>query len=158
MGRLKAACLAYEHSVLSTNPAAARKHSNIRDSITNWCVALVCRSNPAGLPTAPTALAGASGVGQNFRIEPTFLKPVSLARPDVGLLGATDSRNCSRASSDSSHASKDSRQSGSMRRKRRPMTTASLHTTSALARKVWAVVPGSSNCILPAPSTAADPK
>ena len=78
MGRIDAASLAYEQSVLKTNPAAAREHSNIRDSITNRCVALVCWSNPAGLPTAPTALAGASGVGQNFRIELTFLKPISL--------------------------------------------------------------------------------
>jgi len=52
MERLKAASFAYEHSVLSTNPTAARKHSNIRDSITNRCVALVCRSNPAGPPSA----------------------------------------------------------------------------------------------------------
>jgi hypothetical protein len=78
MGRLNAASLAHEQSVLSTGPAAAREHSNIHDSLTNRCVTLVCWSNPAGLPTAPTALAGASGVGQNFRKELTFLERVSL--------------------------------------------------------------------------------
>ena len=75
MERLKAASLAYEQSVLSTNPAAACKHSNIRDSITNRCVALVCRLNPAGLRTAPTALADASPNGSpgiQSRLSPGF--------------------------------------------------------------------------------------
>jgi hypothetical protein len=39
MGRIDAASLAYERSVLATNPAAAREHSSICDSITNWCLA-----------------------------------------------------------------------------------------------------------------------
>jgi hypothetical protein len=59
MGCIDTASLAYEQSVLSTVPASAREHSNLRDSITNWCVALVCRPNPAGLPPAPKALADA---------------------------------------------------------------------------------------------------
>jgi hypothetical protein len=72
MGRIDTASLAYEQSVLKTSPAVARVHSNIHDSITNWCVALVCWPNPAGLPAAPKALAGARGAGHNFRIELTL--------------------------------------------------------------------------------------
>ena len=66
MGRIDAASLAYGRSVLSTNPAAAREHSNICDSITNWCVALVCRPDPAGLPPASAALGGAGATGWRF--------------------------------------------------------------------------------------------
>jgi hypothetical protein len=67
MGRIDAASLAYERSVLATNPAAAREHSNICDSITNWCLALVCRQDPARLPAASTALASAGETRQCFR-------------------------------------------------------------------------------------------
>src|ERR1019366_1453768 len=59
MGRIEATTLAHERSVLATNPTAAREHSNVCYSITNWCLALVCRSNPARLLPTSEALAGA---------------------------------------------------------------------------------------------------
>jgi hypothetical protein len=43
MGLIETTSLAYERSVLATNATAAREHSNICDSITNWCLALVHR-------------------------------------------------------------------------------------------------------------------
>ena len=72
MGRIDTASLAYEQGVLSTNPASSREHSNLRDSITNWCVALVCGQNPGRLSTAPTTLAGVGTAGWNFRIGRVF--------------------------------------------------------------------------------------
>src|SRR5437762_793826 len=78
MGRIDTASLAYEQSVLKTNPAAAPEHSNIRDSITNWCVALVRRPDSAGLPSGSEALACVSGTGQNFRIKLSSSKHVCL--------------------------------------------------------------------------------
>ncbi len=41
MGRIKAASLAYERSVLGTNPGATCEHSNRCDSITTWRFVLV---------------------------------------------------------------------------------------------------------------------
>ena len=66
MGRIDATSLAYERSVLATNPTAAREHSHICDSITNWCFALVCRSNPARLLPTSEALAVAGGTRWDF--------------------------------------------------------------------------------------------
>ena len=63
MGRLDATSLAHKRSVLATNPAAARGHSHICDSITNWCFSLVRRQDPARLPPASEALGGARGIG-----------------------------------------------------------------------------------------------
>jgi hypothetical protein len=66
MGRVEATGMAYERSILAANPADSREHSNICDSITNWCVALVCRPDPAGLPAASAALGRAGATGWRF--------------------------------------------------------------------------------------------
>jgi hypothetical protein len=41
MGHIETTSLAYQRSVLATNAATARGHSNMCDSITNWCLAVV---------------------------------------------------------------------------------------------------------------------
>ena len=64
MGRIDTTRLAHEQSVLSTDPAAASENSNICDSITNWCLALVRRPDSAGLLPSPTALGGARKTGE----------------------------------------------------------------------------------------------
>ncbi len=61
VGRIKPTSLAHERSVRSANPASTSERTNIRDSITNWCFALVPRTDPARLPPSSTALAGAGG-------------------------------------------------------------------------------------------------
>ena len=71
MGRVDAAILAYKRSVRQKNPAFACEHSNFCDSITDWCIALVRRPAPAGLPPAPKALEGVGGACRNFRIRGT---------------------------------------------------------------------------------------
>ena len=57
MGRIDTASLAYEQSVLSTNPASAIANVEPQLSIADWGVTLVCRPHSAGLPSAPKALA-----------------------------------------------------------------------------------------------------
>jgi len=52
MGRIEATNMAYQRSVRATNPAAARGNSHICYSLTNWCLALVCRPDPARLCAA----------------------------------------------------------------------------------------------------------
>jgi hypothetical protein len=66
MGRIEAASLADERSVLAKDPAAARGHSNRYHSITNWCLALVRGQNPARLPTTPEALGSTRGNDWHF--------------------------------------------------------------------------------------------
>jgi hypothetical protein len=66
MGCLEATSLAYERGVLTTNPAAAREHSNICDSITNWCLSLVCRPDSARLHPSSTALVGVGEIDRCF--------------------------------------------------------------------------------------------
>jgi hypothetical protein len=66
MGRIEATSLAHERSLLATNPAATCEHSNRCDSVTNWCLALVCRPDSARLPPSSTALAGAGRIGGCF--------------------------------------------------------------------------------------------
>src|ERR1700693_201192 len=61
MGRIEAATLAYERSILATDSAASRQHFNVCDSITNWCLTLVRGQDPARLPPASEALAGTYG-------------------------------------------------------------------------------------------------
>ena len=60
MGRIEATSLAYERSVLATNPGAARGHSNVCYSITNWSFPLVRGSDSRRLPPASEALASTS--------------------------------------------------------------------------------------------------
>jgi HsdM N-terminal domain len=66
MGRIHAACLAYERSLLATNSAATREHPNRCGSVTHWCLALVCRPNPARLSPTSEALAVAGGTRWDF--------------------------------------------------------------------------------------------
>jgi hypothetical protein len=68
VGCIDATNLAYERSVLASNPAAAREHSNICDSITTWCLPLVCGQDPARLPPASEALGGVGGIGGNILV------------------------------------------------------------------------------------------
>jgi hypothetical protein len=83
MGRIDAAGLAYEQSVLSTNSAAACEPSNVGDSITNRCVALVRRPDPAGLSPAPKTLAGAGGTGWCFAELTDPFEPSKMCRHDL---------------------------------------------------------------------------
>ena len=62
-GRIEATILAYERSVVATDSAAAREHSNICDSITNRHLSLACGPNPPRLPPASEALAVAGEAG-----------------------------------------------------------------------------------------------
>ena len=77
--------LAYQRSVLATNPAASREHSHISNSITNWCLALVCRPNPGRLSPTSEALASIGRIGGCFYSEQVSRK--TLAREDVGGIG-----------------------------------------------------------------------
>ena len=67
IGRIDAASLAYERSVLATNPAATGERFNIRHSITDRSIPLVRGQDPARLPPASEALGGLSATGQCFR-------------------------------------------------------------------------------------------
>jgi hypothetical protein len=76
--------LAYERSVLATNPAAAREHSNRCDSITNWRLALVRRQDPARLPPNPRhwqALAKLVGVSADVDSLENHYLQTSQSRP-----------------------------------------------------------------------------
>jgi hypothetical protein len=66
MGDIEATSLAYERSVLATNPAVARGRFNVRHSITNWRLALVRSQDPARLPPASEALASPSKLGSSL--------------------------------------------------------------------------------------------
>jgi hypothetical protein len=65
MGRGDATSLAYERSVLASNPAAARGRFNIRHSIADWSFPLVRGQDSAGLPPASEALACVGAVGRH---------------------------------------------------------------------------------------------
>lgn len=76
MGPLDAASLAYQGNLLRTGPAATYERWSISDSITHWCIALVCGPDPAGLPPASQALESAGGTREGVR-------PVA-SSPDFG--------------------------------------------------------------------------
>jgi hypothetical protein len=65
MGRIEATGLAHERSVLATDSAAAREHSHLCDSFTNWCLALVRGQDPARLPPASETLASPRQYGRS---------------------------------------------------------------------------------------------
>ena len=67
MGPIESTSLAHQRSVFPTNSAAARKRSDRCDSFTIRGLALVRSQDPARLPPASTALAGAGGAGGCFR-------------------------------------------------------------------------------------------
>jgi hypothetical protein len=65
MGRIEAATLAYERSVLATNPAVARRCVNFGHSVTDWNIPLVCEPDTPGYRPHPRhweALAELAGV------------------------------------------------------------------------------------------------
>src|ERR1019366_156815 len=68
MGRIDAASLAYERSVLATNPAAARAHSNIYHRQADRSIPLVRRPDSRRLLPTSTALADAGGTGRLPRL------------------------------------------------------------------------------------------
>jgi len=67
-------------SFLAKVRAAARDHSTIRYSITNWCFALVCGQDPKRVPSASTALGGARKNGWNVAAAPGT-RPVRVQLP-----------------------------------------------------------------------------
>ena len=66
MGRIEAASLAYERSVLATNTAAARGRIIICYSSTDWSFPLVRGSDSRRLPSASATLGGASTACKGF--------------------------------------------------------------------------------------------
>jgi hypothetical protein len=58
--------VAYERSILATDPATSREYPHICNSITNWCLAMVCRPNPRRLSPPSEALAGAGQFGWHW--------------------------------------------------------------------------------------------
>ena len=90
----------------------------------------------AGTPPAESRVLTACNLAErnrqggrlNWVSYPVMMPHERPPRPGTALFDRVDSRNCSCASSDCSHASNESRQSGSMRRKRRPIANASLQT------------------------------
>jgi hypothetical protein len=65
-GRVDAAGLAHERSVLATNPAAARERFNLCYSGTDWSFPVVRGSDSRRLPPSSTALVGIGGGGWHF--------------------------------------------------------------------------------------------
>src|ERR1035441_170108 len=70
MGCIDATSLAYQRSVLATNPAAARGRFSIRHSVRDRSFTLVRGPDSRGLPPSSEALAGAGrarrGLGGNY--------------------------------------------------------------------------------------------
>jgi hypothetical protein len=62
MERIDAASLAYQSGVHRGNPASAISSVSLNYRVADWGVTLVRRTHSAGLPLAPTALAGARRV------------------------------------------------------------------------------------------------
>jgi hypothetical protein len=78
MDSLESASMANGGFLRRDNSAIDSGNVQLFYRVANRGISLVCGAHSPWIPPSSPALAGAGGVGQNFRIELTFLKPVGL--------------------------------------------------------------------------------